>query len=152
MLLITTFFYCSYPLTTYYIWKSCQCQYILKYNIYNFCNILTNQHRSNGPIFSVKIELLLCYFKVYTSVLLINWHLSGVKLTDFASCFSLSKHTKFHFLTDINFLILHQIRQDCPIWLKQFCTCVMSVSKKKDFTKKDTCVIVVISGNKGNAF
>ena len=30
---------------------SCQCQYLLKFSIYNYCNILQNEHRPIDPFF-----------------------------------------------------------------------------------------------------
>ena len=48
----------SYPITIYYVPLSCQCKYLLKCNIYNYCNMSPDQHRSHGPIFiTCKINL-----------------------------------------------------------------------------------------------
>ena len=45
------FYLHNYPLTAYYMPYSRHCQYLLKYNIYNYSDIWQNQHRSHGPIF-----------------------------------------------------------------------------------------------------
>ena len=49
-LLITIFCMQSYPLTGSYRSYSCQCQYLIKCNIYTYCDIWPNQHRPHGPI------------------------------------------------------------------------------------------------------
>ena len=51
MLLITTFCLYNFPLTAYYMPYSYQCQYLLKYSIYNCYDILQNWNGSNGPVF-----------------------------------------------------------------------------------------------------
>ena len=42
----------NYPRTAYCVAYSCQCQYLLKSTIYNYCNVWPNQQRPHGPIFS----------------------------------------------------------------------------------------------------
>ena len=46
----------------------CQCQYLLKYKITNYCNIWQNQHRSFGPIFFFSIMLSFFYLH-----LMVRW-------------------------------------------------------------------------------
>ena len=53
MLLTDTFLLHNYSLTAYYVPYSFQWQYILKYNIHNYCNIWPNQDA--GPIFKQEI-------------------------------------------------------------------------------------------------
>ena len=53
-----------YSLTVYYVAYSCQCQCLKKYNIYNYFDIWSNQHRSEefgygvGAILPDSIETL----------------------------------------------------------------------------------------------
>ena len=43
----------NYSFSACYVPYSCQCQsqYVLEYNNYNYCNIWSNKHRSEGPVF-----------------------------------------------------------------------------------------------------
>ena len=50
MLLIAAPFLQNYPITAYYVLYFCQCQYLMKYNISNYCNIWPNQDMPCGPI------------------------------------------------------------------------------------------------------
>ena len=52
---------CIYPQTVYCIPYSCQCQYLLKYNIYNYCNI---GQISTGPMdLFFPADIVECFMK-----------------------------------------------------------------------------------------
>ena len=51
ILFISTFCLQSYPLNVYCFSYSCPCWYLLKFTIYNYCNIWANQYWSHVPFF-----------------------------------------------------------------------------------------------------
>ena len=75
IILMTTFCLHNYPLTVYYMLNSCQCQYLLKYNIYSYCNIWPNLHRTHVPISVRQLNACLFYsLRIKISITKLSWY------------------------------------------------------------------------------